>query len=497
MKRFGRIVVISLLITTAGAMLIWYFFFGREIPAHARCIPTNAMAIITLNTKQLARDHFSNKHLSPSEIEKMLPPEIRMLMDEAEKTGTGINCTADVLAFMYQSGDAAFIGVSLSLKDADKFSGYIDQLSKHYVLHEMKYEQPLRLFQVDTSSLIFGWTNDLALLLYPFGNSDAQTTASQCATLLRQDQTQSVLTNENFTKHALKDFDAAAWFQPAKMISFLESSRLFRGILYDSDFIDFTVDFQPGEILARRTITWEKKSDPPAEMPLLLPCNPEDITGFWQPVLREADKKEKYRFGKSSPVLELPFSADEIEQLQSLMNNNSTVLLHDTISYPVAYIQSYTYDDKLTPLATEATRIETENGRSWCFGLKDEFRARELIAGWMKADSIPEINGAWEIKQNGKIMRLIVADKMLTWTSWHGTDGYAHAFPHEWKKLDLLLYPGNYLENFFGKQEYVTGIFKGLPELVSHNFSEATMMAGVSLNNSSVADIRVTLKNRK
>ena len=143
------------------------------MPAHAQCIPKNAVAVLTLNLRELALDQRGEGHLFPG-MEKKIPEELDVFVRAIKANdGSGLKETADVLAFAYQDGEEAFFGAVVAMDDEKKFSSLIQQqLSKNYHIQSLGNA----LVQFDTTSAVLGWNNQCALFLYPISNSDARPT---------------------------------------------------------------------------------------------------------------------------------------------------------------------------------------------------------------------------------------------------------------------------------------------------------------------------------
>src|SRR5690349_19375559 len=110
MKKIFRIAAVVLLVLASGAMLFWYFFIRRTIPVHAKYIPSNAMAVATINSRAIALDQSSGGHLFPEfEKESGLPGFLSTILKAAKDNGgSGLHESDDVLAFAFRDGESAF-----------------------------------------------------------------------------------------------------------------------------------------------------------------------------------------------------------------------------------------------------------------------------------------------------------------------------------------------------------------------------------------------------
>jgi hypothetical protein len=109
-KLFLRSVAIAAILTAAIVLLVWYWTMKREVPAQARVIPADAFAVLTLNVRELAANLPGNNHLFPemadrSILEDELAPVARAITGNNEETGIAV--TADILLFIYQTGEEA------------------------------------------------------------------------------------------------------------------------------------------------------------------------------------------------------------------------------------------------------------------------------------------------------------------------------------------------------------------------------------------------------
>src|ERR1044072_1825624 len=64
-KIFIRSVFIALILTGAIAFIVWWMSMRRVVPEHARVIPQDAFAVVTLNLREISIDHSSDEHLYP------------------------------------------------------------------------------------------------------------------------------------------------------------------------------------------------------------------------------------------------------------------------------------------------------------------------------------------------------------------------------------------------------------------------------------------------
>src|SRR6266498_3237328 len=135
MKKALRTGLVVIMLLAGTAMLFWYFLMRRDVPKHARCIPKDAIAVLTLNLRELALDHASGEHLFPEMADKKtFSKEIDPFLKAVETNGgSGLAETADVLGFFFRDGEEAYWGVCASVKDSTKFGKLLrEQLAKQF-----------------------------------------------------------------------------------------------------------------------------------------------------------------------------------------------------------------------------------------------------------------------------------------------------------------------------------------------------------------------------
>ncbi len=499
MKKGLRIALISILSILFIFMMYWFLRIRREIPLHARCIPKNAFAVMTLNIRELALDRSFGGHLFPEmegkkNIHKELDPFIRAIEDN---NGIGLYETADVLAFSYQEGDAAFLGVVASMKDSTKFGKLIrEQISKQIPIHPFSLSGT-SLVRFDTSSAVLGWNNDLTVFLFPISDHGAEFTGDQCAKLLAQAENQSVLTNANFRDHEMSSFDAGIWIQTEALIKFTGGGKLFRTAFDDAKYISLALDFKDGELDIQRTIEGDgKKHNLPFNSTLLLNCDPKLVKGFWKiPIDLSNDSLVKL-YSSTPPFNMLPLNDEQYKKLASTLDGTCTVLFHDTLSYNVNYI-TYQYDENFNGIPKSEVKRETTNGISACFGLKNEKAAKQYLTDWMQEDSIPFNGVSWLIENEGATQRMMISENVLTISNWPKTDGKKREIPKNFQGFDFY-FP--LADNFFLLENssffYFFSKYESGKQLLTDNIKVASISTPIISNNKRVSQIRLTMANK-
>jgi hypothetical protein len=497
MKRFLRITFAALLLLAGAGMLTWYFIMRRLVPSHASCIPKDAIAVLTLNVRELALDHSSDEHLFPIPETKRLPKEVQSLLKSVEQNdGSGLQKTADVLAFFYRDGDAAFFGLSVAMNDTSKFrSLLLDQLSKKYSLGKIPGTS---LVQVDTSSAVIGWNESMALVIYPFSNHDAAESARQCAKLLSQQESASVLTNENFREHELASFDAGIWLQADPLLAFTNGGSFFRTALHNISHLSLNIDFRDGEIAVKKLVTCRNNIPSTAfDQPLFFTSEPKDVSGFWRlsPDLRDTSMLKYY--SAVAPLKFLPFSDEEMQQIVPLMDGNVSMLWHDTLSYEMNFI-TYEYDEEFNQVPVTQKKKETMLATSFCYGLKDAGRAKKLISAWMAADSIPMQDSTWQLNQTGEPLKLIIRDGVLTLSSWPACDGKKRFAPAGLQPYSLHIAAGQNLhkaENDILEFLAASAGMNNLISVLADNVGMMTASLPARKENTESSNIRIAMQN--
>jgi hypothetical protein len=498
MKKGIRIVGISLLLLLGVGMITWYFVMRRQVPKHAQCIPKNSIAVLTLNIRELALDRAAGGHLFPELADKPSKELERFTKAIEQNDGAGIVATADVLGFFYREGETAFFGVSVSLKDSAKFGKLLrEQLNKEFSLNAFS-SKGNSVLRFDTSSAIISWNNDIALLLYPLSNESAETTAEQCAKLLKQTKEQSVLADENFCTHEEASFDAGLWIQPQELEAFTGGGPLARTVTNNMKYLSLALDFQDGEVIIRNLITEEKISgDIPYNAPVLLACDPKQVLGFYRAALDLQNDSLLNDYCVTPPLNTLQLDNKRTAQLAKHLDGNFTVLVHDTFSYDMDFI-TYEYDADFNQVAKPGTKRETQRGLTFSFGLKDEHAAKTMLTEWMKTDSVPFTGNTWQLHDRGATHYMMIADNVLSISSWKQTDGKPRAVPQSWMDLDMFLPAGKVvIPGLMGWVNYFMPAVNDDKNLLAANIENLLVSQPLVVGNTRSSQIRLTMKNRK
>ncbi|CAN5870677.1 hypothetical protein BH11BAC7_BH11BAC7_14020 [soil metagenome] len=496
MKKGIRISVIVLLFLAGAGFLTWYLLMRRQVPQHAQCIPKNAVAVLTLNIRELALDRATGGHLFPEMADKKAPEELALFLKSIEKNdGSGLSATADVLGFLYREGESAFFGVAASLKDSATFGKLIrKQLANQFPIHLQKGGAMLRY---DTTSAILGWNNDIVLFLYPFSNETSDKTAEQCAKLLKQAKEQSVLADENFCEHELSSFDAGVWIQPKKILAFTGGSALQRVMFENINYISLAIDFQEGETIMRKIITTDKPSSTASVAPVLLTCDPKQVLGYYRGVLNLQNDSLLDDYADVVPLNRLKLADERTVLLSKNLNGNYTVLLHDTFSFDSDYI-FYDYDADFNRMPMHKMKKEITRGSTISFGVKDQDNARKLLTEWMMEDSIPLTGNTWTLKNQNAQHYMMLTDNVLTISNWKQSDGKPREIPVAWEGLDVFLPVGDIIipELFEGVAFLFPQFAQGEP-LFKENIDDLLISQPLIVGNENSSQVRLTMHNKK
>jgi hypothetical protein len=501
MRKGIRIAALVILFLGGTALLFWYFLMKREVPKHARCIPKDVIAVMTLNMRELALDRSSGGHLFPEMADKkIIHKELEPFARAVEANdGIGLNETADVLAFFYHNGDAAFFGVVASVKDSFKFGKLIrEQLPKEFSIAPFSL-RGVTMVRFDTTAAVLGWNKDIALFLYPFSNHGASVTAEQCAQLLTQSEDQSILTNADFRAHELTSFDAGIWIQTQPFLAFTEGGKIFKSAFDDVKTISLGLDFQDGELDIQRVIEGDGKNhNTPYNAPVLLSCDPKQVKGFFRTPVDFSNDSLLHVLENTYPFNVLPFDDEQLSRLSSALDGNCTTLIHDTMSYSRSYI-TYEYDENFDRFPKTESITETTTGISTCFGLKNEKLARESVGAYFKTDTNATIlnENSWSYDNGAEKYRLQISENILTYTNWPESDGKKREIPDQLQGLDVYYPLGDYFapSNKSGLS-FLFPHYEDAQKLLSENLKLVTVSQPLIADHKRSSEIRLVLANK-
>lgn len=410
-----RSIIIALIVTSAVALVVWYFSMKRDVPAHARVIPRDAFAVVTMNLRELMIARSEDEHLYPEmKDESLLQKELEPFSRAIEANGaTGFEETADVLLFAYHSGEAAFFGIAVELEDSTTFGNLIRvHVSREYNIQPWT-SSGVPIVRFDTTAAVIGWTEDAALFLYPIGNHGIATVSQQCIKLLKQTKENSVLMDENFREHELKSFGMALWIHSNSLLDFTGGGALMEQTFRDVSYFNYFANFEEGEILVRSE--WHLPDDAVRKniAEVSFPCESKDVLGFVRTHLNAENDSMYQYYADSPPLSDLPLNDEECIQLLPYLTGDCISITHDTITY------------------TQEQRDYTVVTKSTTFRLADQAKANELIATIMSRDSIPLTTSGWVYNDGGLGKRLILSGNLLTITNDQLVDGRGHPIPEE------------------------------------------------------------------
>ena len=495
MKKAFRIGIIVILLLAGAALLFWYLLMRREVPKHARCIPKDAVMVLTLNLRELALDHSSGKHLFPEMAGKPVFSKELESFTKAVKAngGSGLAETADVLGFFFRDGEEAYWGICASVKDSAKFGKLLrEQLTRQFPIKPFSANGS-SMIRFDTTSAVLGWNNDAAVLLYPFSNSGAEQTSLHCAKLLAQKEEQSVLADENFRQHELSSFDAAVWIQPEELLEFTQGGSLVKSFFSDQKYISLLIDFTDGEMIARKTVT--NNNVPGESLPLSLRCEASQVKAFYHSVMNISSDSLAAHYGEIPLFNLIPFQDERMKKLAVTLDGNFTVLAHDTFSYETDYI-TYEYDENFERTEKHEMKKEFTRGMTASYHLKYPATAQRLLNEWVRQDSIPLQGNKWILSNKNEPLYMILDGGTLTITNWQNTDGLLRPVPDSWQGLAADIPVGKILLKDYESLLSLLLQQDGQMELLSENIGDLLISEPLIKGKESTCQVRLTMQNK-
>lgn len=430
-KIFLRSALIALMLTAAVALLVWYFAMRREVPEHARVIPPDAFAVATINLRELALDHKGKEHLFPEMNNSSLAQkEFSSFFKAVESNGaSGVEESADILLFAYHTGDAAFFGAVVELEDSAAFGKLVRvHVSRDYNIQSLTGDG-VPVVQLDTTAAIIGWTDDVALLLYPIGNHTVPVVSQQCIKLLKQPAEKSVLTNEAFRAHELKSFSISLWFQSKPFLEFSGGGALAEQLTDGVDYFNYFADFEDGEMLIRSEWQMHGAGGRDRMAEISFPCESKYVLGFVRTHLRTDVDSLRQVYADVPVMSDLPLNDEECMQLLPYLDGNCISITHDTLLLEgkAQYTPDSLNTDQNLTYAKDFILVPSTTS----FRIKEPAKAAALLNQIMSRDSIPLTNRGWVYTSGGIEWRLILTDDLLTVTNSPDVDGRNHAIPAE------------------------------------------------------------------
>lgn len=403
-NRLLRSIVIAAILVAAIVFALWYWAVRREVPAHARVIPSDVIAVLTINVRGLADDRAGDEHLFPGANEAIVAKELEPFTRAITNNGnaTGVNAASDILFFVYQSGDAAFIGAAIQLDDSAAFGQLVRMhVAKEYNIRPLSMSG-IPLMQFDTTAAAFGWTEDAALLLYPLGNHGIATVSTQCAKLLKQQPENSVLTNGQFRAMQLKSFVMGLWIQTGPLLQFTEGGSLIEAIAHDVETYSYLASFEDGEILIQSE--WHLAGDVKRSMikEFSFPCDTSLIQSFQRGHFDIEGAVAAHSFAEGA-FDNLPIAEEEYPQLFAFLSGDYITVRHSNVG--------------------TSSGLETH-----AFLLSQPAEATAFITAAMQRDSIPLTAAGWKYTAGyDNRWRMVISDNLLTITNHPDVDGRKHA----------------------------------------------------------------------
>lgn len=413
-QNYLRIAAAIVIMLAAGYIIFRYQIHKREIPEHAHVIPSDVIAVLNLNLPALA-EAYSERGSGGDSASTFFAGELKKIAGN-DFTSSGIALNRDLILFMYKSGDAAYFGVSIALNDSSAFGKQIR--NNKNIRFQSWNDRGFPVMRLDTTPAVIGWTENTALLVYPISNHGVAHTSVQCIELLKQKEDKSVLTNSNYCKFVLNEFDAALWIQPKSLLAFTDNADLFRQTFAGTDYVNYTFTFDEGNISGRSewTLASSTRLGAPSEMPL--PAEGSDVLGMIRYDLDFNDPSLYSSFVDSPPINALPLSDEEAATLLPYLTGECAMCLYDTIAYEY---KTDTNGKSVTSIA--------ERGISFSYVLRNADKANEILSTIMERDSVPRIENAWSYNENGSAMRMTIDGNLLSVSNAPQADGRRHEMP--------------------------------------------------------------------
>jgi hypothetical protein len=442
-----RSVVIAAILTAAIAILLWYWTMKRELPAQARVIPADAIAVLTFNLRELAIDRSSDEHLFPEMadqalIEQELEPFTRAIAGNGEETGVAE--MADILMFVYNTADAAYFGITVELDDSAAFGNLMRvHVAKEYNIVPLSMGG-IPIMQFDTTAAVFGWTEDAALLLYPLGNHSIAMITAQCAKLLKQQKENSVLANEKFRDMEMQTFAMGLWVQTKPLLTFTGGGSLIEAIAHDVETYSYFANFEDGEILVRSE--WHLPDEAKRAMikEFEFPCDTSLIVGFIRGHFDVNTKSEPDIVSGDAAFDKLPFAEEDYAELFAGLTGDFISISH--VNY-----------GRVLPFETHS------------FLLSDPAKTNSFVTSRMQRDSIPLTVKGWTYTAAGdSTWRMIIDGNRLTLTNHAEVDGTAHGITPNLAGYMAWINVHNFSYSNGGISLSISIVKTGTPELAEH-----------------------------
>ncbi|HEU4719176.1 MAG TPA: DUF4836 family protein [Bacteroidia bacterium] len=193
---------ISLLLIGAAVFAVLKFLSGSS-GAHLKVIPSDAAAVLKINTTQLALKAdipslmklpaFSSPGSNGSPLGRMI----------SDPMSTGLNPVADVYGFLAKNGQNTVSALVFSVRDAGDLSTFIRSLS---VTDVYSKEDDVWFADFNQQRCI-AWTDDAGMIV----STDGGDIHAYCKKLLEEGEEQSIIRNKAFASFNDKTFDAGIW----------------------------------------------------------------------------------------------------------------------------------------------------------------------------------------------------------------------------------------------------------------------------------------------
>jgi hypothetical protein len=204
---------------------LWYFITGHSMPAHARYIPGDAVAVVTLNTKRLATDILLGGDLKQDTgiSENKLLARWKKASDK--NGGPGISLSSDILFFgcMCQTNKQLYVGMVLKTDNEQKLIQFVTKElpglfdSATFQLSMLTDHKTYRSFvvknKVNGNSFCIGLNEEAFVLITAvYQSGDPEFLAKEMNRIFNQSKESSMAALANFKNAQRPASDISFWF---------------------------------------------------------------------------------------------------------------------------------------------------------------------------------------------------------------------------------------------------------------------------------------------
>jgi hypothetical protein len=257
MTRSKKVLIICFtLIGLAGTL--WFFLSGHSAPDHARYIPSDAIAVVTVNTKRIAADILLGGELKKDTTLGENKTLEKWKKASEENGGIGLSLTADILFFSCTSPGSKqpYTGMVLQLDDDQTLLRFINKelpklidTAQENLLKlnpAINYQGYIVVNKGTGSRFCFGFNRHAAVLikaLWAVGDQDFF--SKELSRLFKLPKDSSILANENFRTSERRSSDISGWFNyNHPQLKHLFTSK--KDSVYPPGYVNAWLDFNKG-----------------------------------------------------------------------------------------------------------------------------------------------------------------------------------------------------------------------------------------------------------